>query len=163
MSLYLSSYSLFRFSFEMSFSAATDLIIEAKLPSLLRVCGLLLGLAFLLHRAFAAFKLERRRQAIKIQHGVVPPPWLPQNPLLRGFDSGQEQMTALKDHGLLELIQNRFLQMGCHTFQLLLMNRWITITLEPENLKTIQAIDNKKWYLSSERKISFAPFLGTGM
>lgn len=35
-------------------------------------------------------------------------------------------------------------------------------TLEPENLKTIQAIDHKKWGLGTRRKIGFRPLLGDG-
>lgn len=35
-------------------------------------------------------------------------------------------------------------------------------TLEPENLKTIQAVDHKKWGLGTRRKIGFRPLLGDG-
>ena len=37
-----------------------------------------------------------------------------------------------------------------------------SITIEPENLKSIQAIDFKKWGLGTRRKVAFEPLLGHG-
>jgi hypothetical protein len=35
-------------------------------------------------------------------------------------------------------------------------------TIEPENLKTIQATEHKKWSLGKRRKVAFRPLLGVG-
>jgi len=42
-------------------------------------------------------------------------------------------------------------------------HRHVISTIEPENLKTIQAVDFKKWTLGSRRISAFRPFLGLGI
>ena len=46
--------------------------------------------------------------------------------------------------------------------QMKLLGRHAYFTIEPENLKTIQAVEFKKWGLGSRRKTAFDPLLGAG-
>jgi hypothetical protein len=63
---------------------------------------------------------------------------------------------------MLKRSQERFAFVGRNTFEVLILGRSIVMTLEPENLKVIQALDHKKWHLGERRKTSFKPLLGDG-
>lgn len=58
--------------------------------------------------------------------------------------------------------QERFKEIGATTFALKILGRTMVMTLEPQNLKTIQALEHKKWGLGTRRKVSFKPLLGDG-
>ena len=74
----------------------------------------------------------------------------------------RQNMSAFKNHHFLETSYNRFREMGVNTFQFVALGRKIMITVEPENLKTIQAVNFKHWGLGSRRKVGFRPLLGDG-
>ncbi len=73
-----------------------------------------------------------------------------------------ENAKAFKEHRLLEHIQGRFQRNGC-TFRNRLLTTQIYVTAEPENLKTMLALNFKDWSLPDRRKAAFLPVLGAGI
>ena len=69
----------------------------------------------------------------------------------------------IREHRFLEAAGQRFRDMNTHTMQITLLGRHVHFTLEPENLKVIQAIEHKKWQLGTRRKSGFRPLLGLGI
>ena len=55
----------------------------------------------------------------------------------------------------------RSLQTG-NTMWMNVVGRYFLTTVEPENLKTIQSLDFKKWGLGKRRTFSLRPLLGDG-
>lgn len=74
----------------------------------------------------------------------------------------RENVQAMRDHRVQDVLMQRFHRMGANTMQMYMLGRHIHLTMESQNLKTIQAIDHKKWYLNSRRKKGFELFLGKG-
>lgn len=72
-------------------------------------------------------------------------------------------MAAFKSHTFLAENYDRYQRMGVNTFSVVALGRKIHTTIEPENLKTIQATDFKKWGLGERRKVAFRPLLGSGI
>lgn len=124
----------------------------------------LIGLALLytIYHIISALDLWNRRRAFKRDRGVRDAPRLPQKDPILGLDLFFENIASLKNHTLLETTASRFRDTGFNTFRLVALGRHMHATLEPENLKTIQAVDHKKWGLGTRRKIGFRPLLGDG-
>lgn len=124
----------------------------------------LIGLALLytIYHVISALDLWNRRRAFKRDRGVQDAPRLPQKDPILGLDLFLENIASLKTHTLLETTASRFWNTGFNTFRLVALGRHMHATLEPENLKTIQAVDHKKWGLGTRRKIGFRPLLGDG-
>ncbi|GAB7366215.1 hypothetical protein MBLNU230_g7774t2 [Neophaeotheca triangularis] len=93
----------------------------------------------------------------------APPPAYPQKDPIFGIDLFRRDLKALKERRFLAQIQERFQTMKANTFTATALGRKSIITIEPENLKVIQAKDHKKWSLGTRRKIAFQPLLGKGI
>ena len=134
------------------------------LANIPHVAKIALGLAAL----FAAYQIiqqltvRRRRQAIAREKGCLPSPSYPQFETILGWEQFSSNIRAIRNHTNLELTYDRFKEMGVNTFQVVVLGRRIHITTEPENLKTIQAINFKHWGLGIRRKMGFRPLLGDG-
>lgn len=107
--------------------------------------------------------LSRKRRAYARSKGALPPRQWPQREQILGYELFKENIRALKDHNFLTTGYDRFQQMGVNTFVVVALGRKIYTTIEPENLKTIQAVDFKKWGLGERRKVAFRPLLGSGI
>jgi cytochrome P450 len=104
----------------------------------------------------------RRRSMIK-RHGCLPPKLLPDaDPTGFGYFRLKETLRWLKERKLLQGNTSRFAQMG-NTFAINVSMIRVVATIEPENLKHMQALDFKNWSIGSMRKKLFTPFLGTGI
>lgn len=123
---------------------------------------IILTLLYTIYHIISALDLWNRRRAFKRDRGVQDAPRLPQKDPILGLDLFFENIASLKNHTLLETTAARFRDTGFNTFRLVALGRHMHATLEPENLKTIQAIDHKKWGLGTRRKIGFRPLLGDG-
>ena len=134
------------------------------LANLSHTAKLLLGLtgAFIAYQVFIQLTLGRQRRALIRQKGALPSPSWPQWETLLGIDMFRQNMRLFKTHRFQEVTLERFRKMGVNTFQFVALGRRVHITIEPENLKTIQAVNFKQWGLGSRRKIGFRPFLGDG-
>ncbi|KAK4541993.1 hypothetical protein LTR36_007193 [Oleoguttula mirabilis] len=125
-----------------------------------------LGLAcvFIVYQAFAQLTTGRQRRALKREKGTLPAPWFSGfRDHILGLDLFRKNMKLIKEHRLLEVVTARFKNDGVRTFRILLLGRQVHFTIEPENLKVIQAVDHKKWGLGSRRKFGFRPLLGDGI
>ncbi|KAK4626189.1 Cytochrome P450 monooxygenase himC [Fulvia fulva] len=124
-----------------------------------------IGLAavYAVYQLLTTITLWAGRRDFKRERGVLDAPWLPQRDRFYGIDLFLDNIKALKEHRFLELGYKRFTETGLNTMQLVALGRHMHMTTEPENLKTIQAIDHKKWGLGKRRKIGFAPLLGAGI
>ncbi|KAF2215909.1 hypothetical protein CERZMDRAFT_109751 [Cercospora zeae-maydis SCOH1-5] len=123
------------------------------------------GLALLYAIYQLATSLDRwsKRRALKREKGCLDAPKWPQKDPVLGLDVFFDNIAALKARNLLEVTADRFRAAGVNTFQLKALGRRIHTTIEPENLKVIQAIDHKKWSLGTRRKVGFRPLLGDGI
>lgn len=99
------------------------------------------------------------------EHGCLPVKKYPTKDTFFGIDMFRETLRRLKERKILEDHVTRFERMGNNTRTITFpsLGRQIIFTIEPENLKTIQALDFKKWSLGRRRKIAFTPFLGVGI
>jgi len=95
--------------------------------------------------------------------GCLPVKKYPNKDPIFGLDMFRELLQNLKKRTMLESQLLRFKKMNARTVTFPSLGRKVIITMEPENLKTIQALDFKKWSLSRQRKTSFRPFLGYGI
>lgn len=110
-----------------------------------------IALQHLRHRSLAASK-----------NATLTTPPAPQRDPIFGIDRLWERRKMLDEHRLLESNRQRFLMMNVKTLSSMIFGRKMIITLEPENLKTIQAVDFRKWGLGERRKVGFRPLLGDG-
>ena len=69
---------------------------------------------------------------------------------------------AAKEHRLMSHNRARFLRIGYTTHMKFFFTDLVQ-TNEPENLKTMMALDFKKWGLGNRRKTAFVPLLGHGI
>nr|OQO30734.1 hypothetical protein B0A51_01858 [Rachicladosporium sp. CCFEE 5018] len=134
------------------------LILYFMYPTLLQISSL-----FLIYYIYTRISLYRRQRAFKRSTGSLSPPRLPQWDPILGLDRFREVGRDLKNHRLLESSSARFAKMGTNTLEVVVLGRHIIITTEPENLKTIQAVDFKKWSIGRRRMEGFRPLFGLGI
>ena len=103
-----------------------------------------------------------RRRLIKEKGCQTPTKYPDWDPIL-GLGVYRETIAWMKNHTLLANSRQRFAKVGVNTFLSKAAGRKFLFTIEPENLKSIQALDFKNWSLGSRRKWAFAKFLGSGI
>ena len=131
-------------------------------PLTLKVSVVLIAV-FLVSYLVSSLSIWNQRRAFKRAHGVEEAVWLPQLENIFGISIVLGNLQNAKAHRMLEGFYQRFVELGTNTFQFTLLGRHMHATIEPENLKTIQAIDHKKWSLGRRRKTDFYPLLGVGI
>ena len=132
-----------------------------NLPYLVKAAIGLTGV-FIIYQLFQQLTVGRKRRALAREKGCLPAPEYPQWEKVLGYDLFKQNIQGFKAHNALDISYNRFRTMGVNTFQFIALGRRLHTTIEPENLKTIQAVEFKKWGLGSRRKVSFRPLLGDG-
>lgn len=118
-----------------------------------------IGLVFiyLAYSITAAITTWRRRAAMKREKRCQEVPWAAnQWDRIFGIDLFLRTTKAAKNHNMLPTVQQSFLQSGVNTTQFVTLGRHMFRTLEPENLKTLLAIDHTKWGLPTNRKAGMA-------
>ena len=135
----------------------------ASLPHVAKV-AILLGSIFIAYQAYIELTVSRKRRALQREKGTLPVPWLQtiREPIL-GIDFFMENIKAIREHRLLSVGQARFNNQGVRSLKINMLGNKVTMTIEPENLKMIQAVDFKKWSLGTRRKVAFKPLLGVGI
>lgn len=99
----------------------------------------------------------RQRQAIKREKGCQPVPWAAnQVDRIFGVDLFLRTVKAVKSHTMLATVQQAFASMDVKTMQFVTLGVHMFRTIEPENLKTILAVDHTKWALPVNRKAGMA-------
>ena len=71
-------------------------------------------------------------------------------------------LKEMKSHTVLSSIQDRFHQIGRNTYSFTMLGTPLITTCEPENIKTVLALDFEKWGVGPLRK-SAASFVGYGI
>jgi hypothetical protein len=106
-----------------------------------------------LHRSRAQFKSSKNAQSA---------PLYPQWDHIFGLDQFRATLAAFREHRMLQYSQQRFKDVGTTTFSHFVLGRKTINTIEPANLKVMQALEHKKWGLPERRKGAFKPLLGDG-
>ena len=132
-----------------------------ELPHPSQIALVLLTL-YILYALAQRFSLHRSRAAFKASKGAQSAPLYPQWDHIFGLDQFRVSLAAFREHRMLQYSQQRFKDMGTTTFSHLVLGRKTIITIEPANLKVIQALEHKKWGLGARRKGAFRPLLGDG-
>lgn len=135
--------------------------LTTRLPHLTQVAFVLLTV-FVLYTLIQKLQLYRSRAALKAAKGAQSAPLFPQWDHIYGFDQFRASLQAFREHRMLQYGQQRFKTVGTTTFSHLVLGRKTIMTIEPANLKVIQALDHKKWGLGGRRKTAFKPLLGDG-
>ena len=133
-----------------------------QLPSLLESV-LATGAFYILYCIYWELTTGASRRRLIKDKGCRPvtkyPDWDP----IMGTGMFQENKEWIKNHTLLANSRQRFAKLGVNTFSGMAVGTKFLFTTEPENLKTIQALDFKNWSLGARRKWAFTKFLGSGI
>ena len=137
-----------------------------QLPTLLHV---LLGsiVFYVIYHVHWELTTGASRRALIKKHGCEPIlrnsdyDYFPNNVV--GYKILLENLKAIKEHKFLENIRHRFLKHGINTASHRLILTDMIQTIEPDNLKTMLALNFKDWSLGSRRTDAFIPFLGRGI
>ncbi|KAF2861565.1 putative P450 monooxygenase [Piedraia hortae CBS 480.64] len=121
-------------------------------------------IAFICYQTYNYITLSAKRRAFQRSQGTLPAPWLPGTvDKLIGWNHFRDDAQALQEQRFLSRQQSLYEDNNLRTFQLINSGRHMHLTIEPENLKHVLAIDFKKWGLPKSRMDSFRPFLGDGI
>ncbi|KAK5133601.1 hypothetical protein LTR08_007549 [Meristemomyces frigidus] len=135
----------------------------SALPYAARIAVGLAGIS-ILYLLFNEFTVGRRRRSLQREKGTLPAPYYTGfRDRFLGLDLFVANMKHLKERRFLENAVLRFHHDKVNTMRVVSLGEQMHFTMEPENLKTIQAIDFKRWKLSSRRKFGFRPLLGEGI
>lgn len=124
--------------------------------------GALLATVFLLYNLVRKISLQRSRAALKQATGAQSAKAYPQWERIVGWNAFRDSLKAFREHRMLVRLEDRFKETGSTTFSIRILGRTTIMTLEPQNLKVIQALDHKKWGLGQRRVTAFKPLLGNG-
>lgn len=101
------------------------------------------------------YRFERRARAL----GCGKVAAYPHKDPIFGLDAFFEALNALKTHTLLDLYSSRFASCGT-THSTLLLGKWVLMTNEAENVKTILGTKMEDWPIDGPRLLSTLPVLG---
>ena len=132
-----------------------------ELPHLSHLAFVLLTL-YLLYTLAQKLALHRSRAQFKATNNALSAPLYPQWDRFLGLDEFRASLAAFREHRMLLRSQERFKTVGSTTFSHNVLGRETIMTIEPANLKVIQALEHKKWGLPERRKGAFRPLLGDG-
>ena len=149
----------------MASQQSTVTMIPFQLPGLIH---LFLGscIIYALYYIYWELTIGASRRAMIKNHGCKP---IRHSPELNSFPNNiigikllRQRFKASEEHRLMADTRAIFLRNGYNTRLRILFTDLIQ-TIEPENLKTIMALDFKKWGLGNRRKEAFVPLLGHGI
>jgi hypothetical protein len=124
----------------------------ARLPATAQIAAGVAGL-YIVYILINTTSTWLRRRSLKRQMGVKKATRIPTWDSIMGLDFFVKNIKALKAHNLLEIGTERFATLKTKTTRVRVLGQLVHATIEPENLKTIQAIDFKKWGLGTRRKV----------
>ncbi|KAF2767836.1 putative P450 monooxygenase [Teratosphaeria nubilosa] len=123
-----------------------------------------LTLLVILYQLYFHLTTGAARRTLQRTKGTRPAPWIAGfSDHLFGWALFRANVQAIKDRCILRLAQERFHVTGANTFRMVVLGRHVHFTIEPENLKCIQATEHKKWSLGRRRIQGFTPLLGAGI
>ena len=137
-----------------------------QFPTLLQL--LLASIFFyVIYRVHWELTTGASRRALIKKHGCEPIKsdpdydYFPNN--IVGYKTLLENLAGLREHKLLELIRNRYIRNGHYTMSQRVVLTDMIQTAEPDNLKTMLALNFKDWELGDRRTDGMVPFLGRGI
>jgi hypothetical protein len=131
-------------------------------PHLAQIAFVLLTID-ILYNLLKKWLIHRSRAAFKAANGnAQSAPLYPQWDHVFGLDQFRASLAAFREHRMLAYSQQRFRTVSTTTFSHYVLGRKTIMTLEPANLKVIQALEHRKWGLGGRRKRAFEPLLGPG-
>lgn len=104
-----------------------------------------------------------KRRATVREKGCLPVPRFPVKDPILGLDLFLDAKAAFEQKRGLEALTKRHDVIKSNTYAFPAMGQKIILTIEPENLKAIQATQFKHWSLPAGRQRNFVPLLGTGI
>ena len=119
--------------------------------------------SYLLYGLYWELTVGAARRKLAKERGCQPVPAIPDRDPFFGLGIFFESRRAIKEHRFLDSVFQRYKYMGVNTFSMKLLGAPVITTIEPENLKHIQALDFKNWSLGERRIRTFTPFLGPGI
>lgn len=135
------------------------------LPSFLQGLGGCI-LFFLLYYVYWELAVGAPRRHLIKKHGCKP---IKDTAELNGFlntivgiDILRQNLKAIKAGSFLDVVRERYHRNG-NTFHSKILFTDIWSTIEPDNLKTIMALNFRDWELGERRKDAFLPLLGHGI
>ena len=99
----------------------------ADWPYVAKAAVLLTGV-FIAYQGFLQLTVGRKRRALQREMGTMPPRAFPTRDPIMGFDKFRENMKALKEHRLLEMVVERFRLMNTNTFTIINLGKRVVIT-----------------------------------
>ena len=119
------------------------------------------GALYLLYCIYWELTVGAARRRMIREKGCEPVNRIPDDPFigLRVFWNARKWF---KEHTVMENMYLRFQKQG-NTFAMKALGANVIATIEPENLKVIQALEFKKWSLGKRRIEAFMPLLGPGI
>lgn len=118
---------------------------------------------YIIYFTISSLALWRKRSAIKRQNKCKPAPRLPQKDPFFGLDFFKDNRKAMEEGRMLDAAIKRFQDMKANTFALKMAGMNVVTTIDPENIKTILALDFKKYSIGAARKDGLQPMLGAGI
>ena len=102
------------------------------------------------------------RRALIKKYGCLPPKKYPARDPVFGIDLFRNQMKHIKEHRMLDLVNDSFVAAGGNTFTYRIFGKQLLMTCEPENLKAILATNFESWSLGRTRE-NLRTWLGEGI
>ena len=137
-----------------------------QLPTLLHL--LLISIfSYIVYRVHWELTTGATRRALIKKHGCEPIKrnpdynYFPNNVI--GYRTLLENLAGLREHNFLERIRNRYSRHGNYTMVQRIAFTDMIQTIEPDNLKTLLALNFKDWSLGDRRKNAMTPLLGPGI
>ena len=123
---------------------------------------LVLGTIYLFYHVYWDLTVGAARRRLIEQHGCKPIKRLPTIDPFLGLDFIWNVSKQIGEQRVLEGTQGRFKALGTGTFRFPLLGTTIIPTMEPENVKSILALDFTSFSLGEIRK-GMVPLLGKGI
>ena len=128
------------------------------LPSLASLCVI-----YLLYYLYWQLTVGTSRRRMVREHGCQPPFKLPDWDPFFGLGNASTIMRWAEERTLLSNNYKRMTGFGVRTFRTNSFGTVFLLTIEPENLKQILAVQFKNFALPKRRKAAFLPMLGEGI
>ena len=122
---------------------------------------------YVIYRAHWELTIGASRRALIKKHGCEPIKrnpdynYFPNNVI--GYRTLIENLAGLREHNFLQSIRNRYIRHGSYTMVQRIIFTNMIQTIEPDNLKTMLALNFKDYGLGDRRTAAMIPLLGRGI
>lgn len=121
------------------------------------------GITYCLYHLYRNFTKVASHRRLSKEHGCEPVKKVVTKDPVFGLDEVMTGLAKLKEHKALESTQLQFANLKTNTFQVSVFRQPIVVTMEPEILKTILAVNFKSWGIPDDRKKFLSLLVGEGI